>query len=130
MKRSISVAAAIIVGAASVGLAPGEAHASGFGYVCAVALSSPPSTLGTYGSFFVYYYTGPRCTGSFLEAPTYCSVGATDSATCDSILYDEAQLLALYQNLVHAAASQQKVYEQSSTSTWHVRGMYVNFYAD
>jgi hypothetical protein len=53
-------------------------------YICEVYVltsSNYTATLGNAGGFFISYYSGPDCTGSYLKSITYCSTGAT-SAGC------------------------------------------------
>jgi len=110
--------------------APQDAKASGTGYVCNVSFTPFSSGLGTKGSLWVNLYSGPNCTGTFMEQAQYCSVGATDTASCDNVLYDGPQLIAMWENLQRAAAADQKIYVQSTTNSWHVRGLYVQFYSN
>jgi hypothetical protein len=103
------------------------ADATGEGYVCTSTYAPIASQFGNNGYIVSYYYTGQHCTGSFLEAPIYCSTGGT-SSYCSGVFYDEQQILALSQNLQRAASSQQHIYSQTGSST--TQGLYVQFRGD
>jgi hypothetical protein len=111
----------------SLVVAPTEAQAAP-GYPCSVYLS--PNTGNTYygnfGSVTAEMWTGPSCTGSFIRFVTAYSVGATNSAVNASHLYREAQLMALYRNLMEAAARGIRTYFFTASSSGN--GQYVLTY--
>lgn len=109
-KKTLFAALAVL---ATVSL-PTEARADSYGYVCTVTYHpSSAYGYGDHGSVQALYYSEPQCGGSYLGSRRYCSENAT-STSCPWWVYQygEEALAALYQNLVRAAETAQRVYER------------------
>src|SRR5262249_17391753 len=106
--------AALIVGVA-LGLLTQEVRASS-GYVCFSVFQPQLPSWGYYGLVYATYYSAPNCTGNFVEASYYCTVGATNGNCNLNSLYSDAGIQGLSQNLQRAAAWDQRVYNLTSTS--------------
>jgi len=100
LKHALGVAVAF----AGLSLSAGSAKAD---YICE-AWFSPLDTLGKGNNGFVQFYTysGPDCTGSYLNFYNLCSTGATSSQCINnsSFHYTSAELLATWDAVRDALA--------------------------
>lgn len=135
LKPFMKLTCAGLFGAVALIALPGRALASGTGYICSASLTPTPSDHGSSGYLYVTFYSGPGCTGSYLDGLAFCSTGAT-SVYCDgSYLYADGQLSALLQGSQSAAANSQKLSWSSSAfkvggpyiSWWYYRGQTISF---
>jgi hypothetical protein len=68
------------------------------GYVCNHRLDPAPG-FGSAGAIRVFLGTTPTCDVKLYPEVVVCSTGATDPLCVDGLLYSEAQLLAIWQNM-------------------------------
>jgi hypothetical protein len=88
-----------------------SAHAAGgTGYACSVQYFPLTGTYGNYGYVSVTLYSGPSCSGSNLGVNFFCSSGASATYSCSQYVYSEATLMALFNSLRSAAATNQKMF--------------------
>jgi hypothetical protein len=103
--RKLFIASATISAAA---LGAGEASA---GYVCSAMLAPGSTSAGSEGYVIVSTSTGANCKGPTLGSHFLCTTGAS-YALCTSnsaFHYDRQGLLVVFQALVRAAATDQRV---------------------
>jgi hypothetical protein len=105
-KLVIAVSVAMLSMLAFTGRA--HANAGGTGYICSVQFNPEAIAYGNFGFITFTLFSKPSCSGDYIGLNTYCSIGAVDQA-CSSIVYDEAQLISLYDNLRGAAANNQRL---------------------
>jgi hypothetical protein len=100
----------IVFGALLLVGASRAAHASGYGYICNTEDYTPSSSVGNFGAVVANIYSGPSCTGSYLNGGFYCSTGASSGLCSLTWLLDEPQLMNLSAKLQRAAIANQKVF--------------------
>jgi hypothetical protein len=107
MKNLIAKMLGAAVATVALTAMPGAASAEGTGYVCKAGYYPGSFPIwGDYGYAWAYYYSGPYCTGSFLQGVYYYGTGSTLS----TIQYTDLELQALVSNLARAARTPQRVY--------------------
>jgi hypothetical protein len=86
-----------------------------YGYACSVQLIPSASLLGQHGSLSLKLTAEPHCAGAEVVTVVACTTGGQGARLCDpskdasgayQYLYDEGQLLALYESLVVAERDQ------------------------
>lgn len=109
----------VAVGALLV--APEDASAA-TGYPCTVTLLpyTGNAYYGNYGIVQIEMWSGAHCSGSFLGFVSAYSVGATNSTVNKSYLYTEAQLMALYRNMMEAASRSIRTYYFTASTSQYV----------
>lgn len=116
LRRLLPAAAVATVAALAC---PGDAAASGYGYVCSTFFIPGDTTLGDEGYVNATYYSSPNCTGSYLASRTYCSPGhlswSSACAQSDTYTYGRDSLLALVGALTNAAEWGQRIYFGDTT---------------
>jgi hypothetical protein len=114
-------------------LSAGEASAD---YLCSVTYYPGAGTsVGNEGNVRITVYTGPSCTGSFVDTYYLCTGGATANV-CSSVSiyrYERSGLLAMFSALQRAASLDQRV-TVGTTNACYAGGTSclanVSFYAD
>jgi hypothetical protein len=114
----------------AVALGAGTAAAD---YPCSVEYYAGPSTVwGNEGSIYFAVYTGKNCTGTFVKSYALCSSGASSSSCAQNRSNDRATLLANFQVMRDAVASDQKVTMSTATCNGGAAGCatYAKFFAE
>lgn len=126
---------ALLVLAGPAGRAVADGPFQKYGYICSVQLVPNASLLGQYGSLTLKLTTEPHCAGTEVVTVVACTTGGQAARLCDpskdasgayKYLYDEAQLLALYESLVVAETGQVQI---SVLVDSYDRLGWVNFFA-
>ena len=78
------------------------AHASYYGYVCSSTLYKDTLSFGDHGYISVNFYSGAKCTGTYLGYHYFCTQNTTNTycPAEPSKLYSETAIWALQHELL------------------------------